>query len=123
MIIDYGHEQTRPGETLQAVTRHGYADPWLEPGERDLTAHVDFEALGQAAAMAGIQLFGPRSQGEWLEAMGIALRSEALARAAPQRAGEIEAARRRLTAPEAMGSLFKVTALLAPGWPEPAGFA
>ena len=67
-------------------------------------------------------VFGPVGQGAWLEAMGIGLRAAALARAAPERAEEIAAARDRLTAPEQMGRLFKALALVAPGWPEPAGF-
>jgi SAM-dependent MidA family methyltransferase len=122
LIVDYGHERTSAGETLQAVTRHDYADPWTEPGERDLTVHVDFETLGAAASTAGVRVLGPREQGDWLEAMGIALRAATLAEAAPERREEIERARRRLTAPEEMGRLFKVLALIAPGWPEPAGF-
>ena len=122
LIVDYGHERTGVGDTLQAVAKHGYADPWMDPGERDLTAHVDFEALGAAARHAGVRLFGPRPQGEWLEAMGIGLRAASLAKAAPERGEEIAAAVRRLTGAEEMGSLFKVMALVAEGWPEPAGF-
>jgi SAM-dependent MidA family methyltransferase len=79
--------------------------------------------MGEAAREMGVRVHGPRPQGEWLAAMGIAARAERLAMAAPERAGEIEAARRRLTAPDEMGSLFKVMALVAEGWPEPAGFA
>ena len=122
LIVDYGHARTSAGETLQAVADHDFADPWAEPGSRDLTAHVDFEALAAAASEAGVRPFGPRGQGEWLETMGIGLRAAALCRAAPPRADEIAAARRRLTAVEEMGSLFKAFALVAPGWPEPAGF-
>jgi SAM-dependent MidA family methyltransferase len=123
IIIDYGHERTSAGETLQAVARHLYADPWSDPGERDLTAHVDFQALGEAAAAGGVRVFGPRGQGEWLEAIGIGQRAEILARSAPERGEEIAAARRRLTSPQEMGTLFKVMALVSPDWPEPAGFS
>ena len=123
LIVDYGHQRTSAGETLQAVTRHQFADPWSDPGERDLTAHVDFQALGEAAAANGVRVFGPRGQGEWLEAIGIGQRAEALARSAPERGEEIAAARRRLTTAQEMGSLFKVMALVSPDWPEPAGFA
>jgi SAM-dependent MidA family methyltransferase len=123
LIIDYGHECSAAGETLQAVAAHEYADPWAEPGERDLTAHVDFQALGEAAAGEGVRVVGPREQGAWLEALGIEVRAETLARAAPERAEEVASARRRLTAPEEMGRLFKTMALVAPGWPQPAGFA
>lgn len=122
LIVDYGHERTGSGDTLQAVAKHGYADPWMEPGERDLTAHVDFEALGRAAREEGVLVMGPRPQGEWLEAMGIRLRASSLAKASPGRAEEIEGAVRRLTAAEEMGTLFKVMALVAQDWATPAGF-
>jgi SAM-dependent MidA family methyltransferase len=122
LVVDYGHQRTGAGETLQAVARHLPVDPWSDPGERDLTVHVDFQALGEAAAAGGVRVFGPRGQGEWLEAIGIGQRAEALARSAPERAVEIDAARRRLTSPDQMGTLFKVMALVSPAWPQPAGF-
>ena len=123
LIVDYGPARSGTGDTLQAVSRHGFADPWEAPGERDLTAHVDFEALGEAARRQGVHLAGPRTQGEWLVAMGLDLRARALARSAPERAVEIDSARDRLAAPSQMGDLFKVMALLSPDWPEAAGFA
>jgi SAM-dependent MidA family methyltransferase len=123
LIVDYGHARTSAGDTLQAVSRHAHADPWGSPGERDLTAHVDFEALGQAARLEGVQVLGPVPQGVWLEAVGINQRADALARSSPDRAEEIASARDRLVAADQMGTLFKVMALVAPGWPEPAGFA
>ena len=123
LIVDYGHSESAAGETLQAVSRHAFADPWEAPGDRDLTAHVDFGALARAAAAEGVRVAGPRGQGEWLRAMGIDQRTAALAEAAPPRAAEIEAARDRLVSPEQMGSLFKALALTAPAWPEPEGFA
>ena len=122
LVIDYGHGRTSGGETLQAVKRHGFADPWQEPGECDLTVHVDFQALAEAAASEGVRVLGPVVQGRWLESLGIGRRTAAIAGAAPARAAEVEQARDRLTAPGQMGSLFKVLALAAPGWPDPAGF-
>lgn len=122
LIVDYGRERIAVGDTLQAVSGHAYADPWEAPGTRDLTAHVDFSALARIAAAAGTRVRGPVAQGDWLEAMGIAVRAAALARAAPERSEGIDAARARLTSPGQMGRLFKVLALTAPSWPEPAGF-
>ena len=62
------------------MSGHAYADPFEAPGERDLTAHVDFHALAAAARAAGVRVFGPVPQGAWLNAMGIKLRAAALAR-------------------------------------------
>ena len=122
LIVDYGHDRPGTGDTLQAVLAHEYADPFEAPGSRDLTAHVDFHALAEAARAAGVRIFGPVAQGAWLQAMGIKLRAASLAKAAPERGAEIAAARTRLTGPDQMGRLFKVMALVAPGWPEPGGF-
>jgi len=122
LIIDYGHVRSCTGETLQAVRAHEFADPWTTPGENDLTAHVDFEALSGAATSDGVAVFGPVEQGAWLGALGIDVRAAALCEQSPERADEVEAARLRLTADGKMGSLFKVMALVASGWAEPAGF-
>ena len=122
LIVDYGHERPGTGDTLQAVSNHEYADPFEAPGERDLTAHVDFHALAAAARAVGARICGPAPQGAWLNAMGIKLRAASLAKAAPERGAEIAAARARLTGADQMGRLFKVMALVAPGWPEPGGF-
>lgn len=122
LIVDYGHARHGTGDTLQAVSRHEFADPWTAPGEQDLTVHVDFEALGEAARGEGMKVFGPVGQGTFLRAMGIDLRAASLAKSAPERTEEIVAARERLTAPDQMGRLFKVMALVAPGWPVPEGF-
>jgi SAM-dependent MidA family methyltransferase len=122
LIVDYGHDRSCAGETLQAVRSHAFADPWQAPGEADLTVHVDFEALSAAAADAGVRVHGPAGQGEWLERLGIAARAEALSMRSPQRGAEVEGARARLTAPDQMGRLFRVLAFTAPHWPAPEGF-
>ena len=121
LFIDYGHERSGPGDTLQAVRGHGYAPVLADPGEQDLTAHVDFEAVGTAASDAGAAVTPVVAQGEWLIRLGIEARAQALSRANPERAGDVQAALDRLTGREAMGLLFKVIALHGPDWPAPAG--
>jgi SAM-dependent MidA family methyltransferase len=116
IVIDYGYAGPAIGDTLQAVRGHAYVNPFEDPGEADLTAHVDFGTLIEAARVEGLEAYGPVSQGAWL-------RAEALSRAAPDRAADVAIARDRLIGDDAMGELFKVVALTAPGWPIPAGFA
>ncbi len=123
IVIDYGYAGPAIGDTLQAVRGHGYVNPFEDPGEADLTAHVDFGTLIEAARVEGLEAHGPVSQGAWLRELGIVPRTQALSRAAPDRAEEIAIARDRLVGEDAMGELFKVVALTAPGWPVPAGFA
>jgi SAM-dependent MidA family methyltransferase len=121
LVIDYGHDRTAPGDTLQAVKGHRFAAVLDKPGEQDLTSHVDFQRVPAVAREAGAATVGPVEQGPWLERLGIMARARMLANAAPQRAAEIEAARARLCRPDQMGSLFKVLAIHAPDWPSPAG--
>ncbi len=123
LIVDYGYASSAPGETLQAVKAHRFADPLAEPGEADLTAHVDFEALSRAAQSAGARALGPVEQGAFLRALGALERAEALARRNSEKAEAIRAGARRLTDSAEMGSLFKVMAVASPDGPEPAGFA
>ena len=123
LIVDYGHDRLCAGETLQAVRLHDYADPWIEPGESDLTAHVDFESLARAASEAGVRVSGPVGQGEWLARLGIDARADALARNAPNRHEEFRIAKDRLVSPQQMGRLFRVLGLSAPAWPAPEGFS
>ncbi len=122
LFIDYGHDRTACGDTLQAVKDHAYHDPLAEPGSADLTSHVDFGALRQAAAEAGAVVFGPVPQGAFLNSLGIRSRADALAAASPAHAQDIEAALARLTSDEGMGALFKVIALTSPGLSAPPGF-
>lgn len=122
IIIDYGYEGPAIGDTLQAVRKHQFADPFLEPGESDLTTHVDFTMIGNMARQAGLRVLGPVNQGELLRKLGIDARADQLARTSPARAAEVEAARLRLTAEDAMGTLFKAMAWVHPDWAEPAGF-
>ncbi|MFS0773148.1 SAM-dependent methyltransferase [Sphingomonas sp. 1P08PE] len=121
LAIDYGHEGPLLGETLQAVRAHGFANPFEAPGEHDLTAHVDFTTLAAAAQASGCVAWGPVDQAEWLVKLGIDARAATLARAAPERGGQIATDRQRLIG--GMGDLFKALAITAPGWPDPAAFA
>ena len=122
LIIDYGHMRSAPGDTFQAVKGHRFADPLTDPGELDLTAHVDFESVGRAAIDTGALVSGPVAQGEWLVRLGIAERADKLIATNPDKRHDIGTAVERLCGQEQMGQLFKVMAIRSPRWPEPAGF-
>jgi NADH dehydrogenase [ubiquinone] 1 alpha subcomplex assembly factor 7 len=111
LVIDYGHLASAAGETLQAMSGHAYANPLHTPGEIDLTAHVDFQALAYAFESMGARVYGPIPQAEFLRRLGIEKRAGALkAHATPEKADEVDAAVTRLTAEgrAGMGRLFKV---------------
>jgi len=94
---------------------HAYVDPFATPGEADLTAHVDFHALAVAARAEGLDAH-LMPQGKFLLDMGILERAGQLGantdEAVRERlSGEVE----RLAAPDQMGTLFKVLAILPAG--------
>lgn len=123
LVIDYGHEESAAGETLQAVGRHAYADPLTSPGEIDLTAHVDFAALTRAMEPMGAVCFGPIEQSDFLGRLGIETRAATL-KATGVNAAEIDAALTRLTGRSrtGMGALFKAAAYAHPNLGTPPGF-
>jgi SAM-dependent MidA family methyltransferase len=123
LVVDYGYERSASGDTFQAMRSHNFSPVLDHPGEQDLTAHVDFQIVAEAARDVGAAVTPLVGQGDWLKRLGIEARAMSLARSNPDRALQIESAVARLTAPEQMGELFKVIAIHAPGWPAPAGFA
>lgn len=123
LIVDYGYTAPATGDTLQAVHGHSYADPLENPGAADLTAHVDFAALAEAAGMTGASVWGPVTQRQFLRELGIEARAGILYNsAAPHQQKDIDSALDRLISPEHMGILFKVMAICGSGTPAPAGF-
>ncbi|WP_428685715.1 class I SAM-dependent methyltransferase [Sphingopyxis sp.] len=123
LAIDYGYSGPAAGDTLQALKEHRFADPFADPGEADLTAHVDFTTLADAARPASVAISDPMPQGDWLKRLGIDARLRSLSAAAPARADDLKGQRDRLVEADGMGELFKAIAFTAPGWPEPAGFS
>ena len=126
LVIDYGHAESAIGETLQAVGQHAYVDPLTAPGNIDLTAHVDFQALALAVEAMGANGFGPIEQAEFLRRLGIETRAATLKAKAPSRAAaaDIESALARLIGHgrTGMGTLFKIAAFAHPSVGVPPGF-
>jgi len=114
LAIDYGHLITGFGDTLQAVYRHEYDPPLARPGEADITSHVDFQALAEAALAAGAHVHRPMTQGEFLVGLGIVERAGALGsgRDSLTQAAIRDAVNRLAGEGEGrMGALFKVLAV------------
>lgn len=122
LIVDYGYDNGTFGDTLQAVRDHRFTEILAEPGDADLSAHVDFTALAAAASRGGAKTFGPVAQGALLEKLGVTARSAQLQRANAKSAADIGAAIHRLVDPDKMGTLFKALAILPAGAAAPPGF-
>jgi NADH dehydrogenase [ubiquinone] 1 alpha subcomplex assembly factor 7 len=123
LLLDYGPERSAPGDSLQALRDGRPADPLAAPGLADLTAHVDFQAIAEAAQSTGASVHGPLPQGKFLTRLGLFQRTGVLARTQPPaRASAMIEAARRLAEPDRMGRLFKAMALCHPALPTPPGF-
>jgi SAM-dependent MidA family methyltransferase len=117
LLIDYGfprhafYHPQRHGGTLMCHYRHrAHTDPFYLPGLQDITAHVEFTALAEAAFDAGLDLLGYTDQARFLLNCGIL---EALAALTPGSRPYLTAvsAVHKLIQPQEMGELFKVMAL------------
>ncbi|MGQ4273316.1 class I SAM-dependent methyltransferase [Terrihabitans sp. B22-R8] len=125
LIVDYGHVESAPGDTLQALRNHVFHPPLHDLGEADLTAHVDFRALCTAARAAGARVWRPKTQREVLLNLGLRERLEILCRSAQAAdAAALRSGAERVIDPAVtgMGSLFKMMAVTSPALSAPPGF-
>lgn len=121
LVIDYGRRDFDAGDSLVAIEAQAKADPLVSPGEADLTADVDFAALGAALRRGGAAVAGPIAQRSLLLRLGIEARREALLAAAPPPAAdEIRRGIARLIEPAEMGTVFLALAAAPPGVAPPA---
>ncbi len=112
LFPDYGHLQPGFGDTLQAVRKHAHEDVLANPGQADLTAHVDFAALAAVVRAHGLDV-ELSTQGDFLLGMGLLERAGLLGSQASEDARQtIAGAVERLAGPDAMGTLFKVLKIL-----------
>jgi NADH dehydrogenase [ubiquinone] 1 alpha subcomplex assembly factor 7 len=122
LMIDYGYLGDSHQDTLQAVKNHLYHPVLKDPGDADITAHVDFATLMEVAADHGVAVHGVVDQGKFLVRCGVEMRTDKLL----EHAGDEEAVLlisgvKRLIDPNQMGELFKVMALVGDHRIMPAG--
>ncbi|OSQ38496.1 class I SAM-dependent methyltransferase [Thalassospira mesophila] len=109
LMIDYGHAHSGFGDTLQALRHHKFHPVLSNPGDADLTTHVDFGALSRTFDQADARTGAVLGQGTFLKMLGIEARADLLKQSAtPDQASAIEAALKRLVDADQMGTLFKV---------------
>jgi len=114
LLIDYGRTQPEAGDTLQAIQNHNKVDPLKTAGLADLTVWADFPSVVAAAREAGARAGAILTQGQFLLALGILERAEALAARQPEKTDQIGRQLDRLVGEAQMGSLFKAACLCAP---------
>jgi NADH dehydrogenase [ubiquinone] 1 alpha subcomplex assembly factor 7 len=115
LVIDYGYRKSASGDTLQAVKRHSFCSFLDTPGEADITAHVDFEQLLAAFERGGAKALPLLTQAQFLNAMGLSLRTQHLLNKLPEEQREsFLKASLRLVETTQMGQIFKVAAMVSP---------
>ena len=117
LIFDYGYPQheyylpERQQGTLMCHYRHrAHDDPFAFVGLQDITSHVDFTAMAEAADSAGLSVLGYTSQAAFLMASGL---NELAAKSDPEKIEQhltMTNQIKKLTLPSEMGELFKVIA-------------
>ena len=117
LFIDYGfpqkeyyHPQRREGTLMCHYRQHAHADPFFLPGLQDITSHVDFSAVAEAARSVGLELAGYTSQAQFLVNCGI---TEVMSRTPAEERGKflpLANQANRLMSPAEMGELFKAIA-------------
>src|SRR5690606_24537709 len=140
LLIDYGfpqreyyHPQRNEGTLMCHFRHHAHSQPLIYAGLQDITAHVDFTAMADAALEGGLDVLGYTSQARFLMNAGLAEALAASEGAGPQaglrdaasaasRANDMAAIQKLISEAE-MGELFKVLAI-GRGLEEPlAGFS
>jgi NADH dehydrogenase [ubiquinone] 1 alpha subcomplex assembly factor 7 len=123
LIIDYGYDISpslrqdhQYMSTLQAIKGHKFVPVLSSLGDADLSAHVDFYALTQAAKTRMIKVSAIKSQGDFLKSWGIELRLKDLQDKNPELAEVLRRQVHRMIADDTMGKLFKVMELYSRDW-------
>src|SRR5690606_13459322 len=78
LLLDYGfpqaeyyHPQRAEGTLMCHFRHHAHAEPLIHPGLQDITAHVDFTAMADAALAGGLDVLGYTSQARFLMNAGL----------------------------------------------------
>jgi SAM-dependent MidA family methyltransferase len=117
ILIDYGfpaheyyHPQRASGTLMCHYRQHAHDDPLCLAGLQDITAHVDYSAIAEAALQSGLDLLGYANQAQFLINCGI---TDLLAETPADNAAAylpLAAQAQKLLSPAEMGELFKVIA-------------
>ncbi len=123
ILIDYGfprheyyHPQRQRGTLMCHIQHRTHDDVFLAPGLQDITAHVDFTAIAEAAQQSGLDVLGYTSQARFLLNAGLPQLLETYAQQQFEQPdlkerAQTYAAIQKLISEAEMGELFKVIAL------------
>ncbi len=117
ILIDYGflqreyyHPQRCAGTLMCHYQQRAHTDPLILTGIQDITAHVDFTAVGNAAESLGLRVCHYSTQAEFLLQNGLLDIMRQVA-TTPEMQFKFANQVKMLTLPSEMGELFKVMVL------------
>lgn len=115
LMIDYGfsaqtyyHPQRHEGTLMCHYQQYAHADPLINVGLQDITAHVNFTQVAQAAVDAGLEMTGFSNQATFLINAGILALMEQVNPANVTQYAPMASAVQKLLSPAEMGELFNV---------------
>ncbi|MCV6639036.1 SAM-dependent methyltransferase [Candidatus Albibeggiatoa sp. nov. NOAA] len=118
LLIDYGflqdtfyHPQRSMGTLMCHYKHYAHPDPLIYVGLQDITAHVDFTAVGEAAIESGLQVAGYSNQGNFLMQAGLLQIMESIEDKESKEYFNFSQQAKILLMPQEMGETFKVMAL------------
>ncbi len=118
LVIDYGfphneyyHPQRDQGTLMCHYRHYAHSDPLILVGLQDITAHVNFTDVAEAAFAAGLHVAGYTTQTNFLLANGLLEFLETLEPSDTKTYLQWTQQVKTLTLPSEMGELFKVMAL------------
>jgi SAM-dependent MidA family methyltransferase len=125
VMLDYGfgaseyyHPQRRAGTLMCHFQHHAHDNPLLYVGLQDITAHVNFTAIAEAAVSQQLGVLGYLNQANFLINCGLLQLLEQISPEDMKAYAPMVSAAQKLLSPAEMGELFKVM-LLGKGIDEP----
>ena len=80
LAFDYGYNRNKIGETLQSVKKHKYQSVFLNPGNADITSHINFDLFCNILKKNDLDVRKIVNQNEFLQKMGIVERANMLSK-------------------------------------------
>ena len=118
LLIDYGfprheyyHPQRQQGTLMCHYKHYAHSDFLWYPGLQDLTAHVDFTAIAEAARAAALSVAAYTDQASFLLGCGLLELANPISTTDDKARIQLSQQIQTLTMPMEMGELFKVMAL------------
>ena len=109
LIIDYGYIDKKMQNTLQAVSKHKYANVLTSFGNSDITYNLSFDLISRIIKQIGPFFQTTTTQKEFLTNLGILKRAEILSKNMTfNKKADMYFRIKRLINDKQMGNLFKV---------------